>query len=124
MEDHELPLVNVVARIRTGTLLDPADKAGLRPIAGDMMRNGGSTTMTPDQLDEFLEATRRVDRHGHGRRFRLGLDERAQSGRPRGDAGVRRRAAQAAVRRGSAVVAMTGTQAGIARQNDDPQGIR
>ena len=39
MEDHELPLVNVVARIRTGTLLDPADKAGLgRSPANDSRR--------------------------------------------------------------------------------------
>jgi zinc protease len=55
MEDHELPLVNVVARIRAASLLDPAEKTGLGPIAADMMRAGGTTSMKPDALDEFLE---------------------------------------------------------------------
>jgi zinc protease len=55
MEDHELPLVNVIARIRTGSLLEPAEKAGLYGIAGDMLRSGGTTSMKPDALDEFLE---------------------------------------------------------------------
>jgi zinc protease len=55
MEDHELPLVNVTVRIRTGSLLDPADKVGLGPLAADMLRAGGTTSMKPDALDEFLE---------------------------------------------------------------------
>jgi zinc protease len=55
MEDHELPLVNVTARIRTGALLDPAEKVGLGSLAADMLRAGGTTTMKPDALDEFLE---------------------------------------------------------------------
>ena len=33
IEDHELPLVNVIARIRTGSLLEPAAKTGLA-VAG------------------------------------------------------------------------------------------
>jgi zinc protease len=55
MEDHELPLVNVTARIRAGALLDPAEKVGLGSIAADMLRAGGTTTMKPDALDEYLE---------------------------------------------------------------------
>jgi zinc protease len=55
MEDHELPLVNVTARIRTGSLLDPPEKVGLGSMAGDLMRDGGTESMTPDALDEFLE---------------------------------------------------------------------
>ena len=55
MEDHELPLVNVVARVRTGALLEQADKTGLASLTGQVMRSGGTTTMKPDALDEFLE---------------------------------------------------------------------
>jgi zinc protease len=55
MEDHELPLVNVRVRIRTGSLLDPVEKVGLGSLAADMLRAGGTTAMKPDALDEFLE---------------------------------------------------------------------
>jgi zinc protease len=55
MEDHELPLVNVTARIRAGSLLDPAEKIGLGGLAADQLRAGGTTSMKPDALDEFLE---------------------------------------------------------------------
>ncbi len=55
MEDHELPLVNMTALIRAGSLFDPPQKTGLATIAGDMLRAGGSEAMKPDALDEFLE---------------------------------------------------------------------
>ena len=56
LEDHELPLVNVTARIRTGSLLEPAEKTGLAGLVGTVLRTGGTTTRKPDALDEFLEA--------------------------------------------------------------------
>jgi zinc protease len=56
IEDHELPLVNVTARIRTGSLLEPAEKIGLAGLVGTVLRSGGTTTRKPDALDEFLEA--------------------------------------------------------------------
>lgn len=55
LEDHELPLVRGVALIRTGGLFDPPDKTGLASIAGAVLRSGGTTTETGDQLDEQLE---------------------------------------------------------------------
>jgi len=55
LEDHELPIVHLSARIRTGSRLEPADKAGLAELTGDVMRSGGTTTMTGDQLDDYLE---------------------------------------------------------------------
>lgn len=56
LEDHELPLVEITARIRTGTRLDPADKVGLGNIAGQVMRTGGTKKMSGDQIDDFLES--------------------------------------------------------------------
>ena len=47
IEDHELPLVNVSARIRTGSLLEPADKTGLAGLVGQVLRTGGTTTRKP-----------------------------------------------------------------------------
>lgn len=55
-EDHELPLINGMARIRGGTRDEPAAKAGLVDIYSEVWRTGGTKTQTGDQLDDFLEA--------------------------------------------------------------------
>ena len=54
-EDHELPLINASARIRGGSRNEPAAKAGLVDLYGDVWRTGGTKTQTGDQLDDFLE---------------------------------------------------------------------
>jgi predicted Zn-dependent peptidase len=56
VEDHELPLINISARIGTGSIFEPADKVGLASITGQVMRTGGTKTMSGDQIDEVLEA--------------------------------------------------------------------
>ncbi len=55
LEDHELPLISVSARIRVGSIYEPADKIGLAAITGAVMRTGGTTTKTGDEIDEQLE---------------------------------------------------------------------
>ena len=55
LEDHELPLITLSAMIRTGTWLDPADKIGLAAMTGAVMRAGGSTRMSADEVDDELE---------------------------------------------------------------------
>ncbi|HXN48494.1 MAG TPA: pitrilysin family protein [Bryobacteraceae bacterium] len=55
LENHELPLVNGLALVRTGNLFDPAEKVGLATLTGMVMRTGGSTARSGDQLDEDLE---------------------------------------------------------------------
>jgi zinc protease len=55
-EDHELPLIDGVMRIRGGAHLEPAAKVGLVDIYGDVWRTGGTKDKTGDQLDDFLEA--------------------------------------------------------------------
>ena len=54
-EDHELPLIDGVARIRGGSRREPASKIGLTDIYGEVWRTGGTKTQTGDQLDDFLE---------------------------------------------------------------------
>ena len=56
LEDHELPLINVRARIRVGSIYEPAAKIGLASITGTVMRTGGTTSRTGDQIDELLES--------------------------------------------------------------------
>ncbi len=55
MEDHELPLVGGTALIRTGDRLEPADKVGLASLVGEVMRTGGTTKHTGDELNQLLE---------------------------------------------------------------------
>jgi len=55
-EDHELPLIGGLIRIRGGSIYEPADKTGLTDIYGTVWRTGGTKTRTGDQLDDFLEA--------------------------------------------------------------------
>jgi len=55
LEDHELPVINGSARIRTGNLFDPPDKVGLATITGMVMRTGGTRAKSGDQLDQELE---------------------------------------------------------------------
>ncbi len=54
-EDHELPLIDGVARIRGGSRSVPADKTGLMDIYGEVWRTGGTKAQTGDQMDDFLE---------------------------------------------------------------------
>jgi zinc protease len=55
-EDHELPLIDGSARIRGGSVDEPAAKVGLADMYGEVWRTGGTKTQTGDQLDDFLEA--------------------------------------------------------------------
>jgi zinc protease len=54
--DHELPLIEATARIRGGSVYEPANKTGLVDLYGDVWRTGGTKTKTGDQMDDFLEA--------------------------------------------------------------------
>ena len=56
MEDHELPIVNAVARLGAGEYLSSADKVGLAAITGKVMRSGGTEKMKGDDIDAALEA--------------------------------------------------------------------
>ncbi len=53
--DHELPLISAVARIRGGSISEPAGKSGLTDLYGDVWRTGGTKNKTGDQMDDFLE---------------------------------------------------------------------
>jgi zinc protease len=55
LEDHELPLIEMSALIRTGAIYEPPEYAGLASLTGEVMRTGGTETMSPDEIDETLE---------------------------------------------------------------------
>ncbi|MEM7349533.1 MAG: pitrilysin family protein [Acidobacteriota bacterium] len=55
LEDHELPLIEARAVIRTGARWEPADKVGLAELFGQVQRSGGTEKLPSDQLDDLLE---------------------------------------------------------------------
>ncbi len=56
MADHEIPVISVRTLIRTGSFWEPKDKTGLARLTGTVQRTGGTTSMTGDRIDDFLEA--------------------------------------------------------------------
>ncbi|MEE8482963.1 MAG: pitrilysin family protein [Nitrospinota bacterium] len=55
MEDHELPIIQVSAKVRIGGAWEPSDKIGLASLTGSVWRSGGVQSMPPEELDEKLE---------------------------------------------------------------------
>jgi zinc protease len=54
-EDKELPLINVSVLIRGGAAWMPAEKTGLASLTGALMRDGGTTSRPPDELDDEID---------------------------------------------------------------------
>ncbi len=54
-EDRELPLVNGMALIRTGSRLEPAEQVGLADLTGSVLRSGGTQNHPADTLNQILE---------------------------------------------------------------------
>ena len=69
IEDHELPLISVSARIRTGANYEPIEKSGLAGMVGSVMREGGSTSMPGEEMDAYLEARAAFVETGMGGEF-------------------------------------------------------
>ncbi|NEQ40543.1 MAG: insulinase family protein [Okeania sp. SIO3I5] len=55
MEDHELPLISGAALFRTGSRFEPENKVGLADLTGTVMRTGGTTQNSPEQINQLLE---------------------------------------------------------------------
>ncbi len=52
---HEFPLINLSMTFKGGSNLDPADMVGLAAMTGRMVRDGGTVTMKPGELDEAFD---------------------------------------------------------------------
>jgi zinc protease len=55
MEDRELPLVEGTALFHTGGRLEPAEQVGLAGLVGTVMRIGGTQQYSADELNQLLE---------------------------------------------------------------------
>lgn len=55
LEERRLPLVTVLAVVRTGDIWEPADQQGVADLTGRMLRAGGTAGRTADQVDDELD---------------------------------------------------------------------
>lgn len=55
LRDPELPIINITAMVRTGSVYEPATLSGLASLTGSVMRSGGAAGLTPEQMDDELE---------------------------------------------------------------------
>ena len=73
-EDHELPFIDMTARIRGGSRAEPANKTGLVSLYGEVWRTGGTKAQTGDQLDDYLEIrAAKVETGGNADSTTMGL---------------------------------------------------
>ena len=123
LEDHELPLVEATAVVRSGSRLDPPGKAGLADLASTVLRAGGTERMPSDQLDDWLEGhAASVEATVTEDGARITLSSLAQDFPDvlRVFADVLRRPAFDNAR---LEVARNQAVSGVARQNDEPEEI-
>lgn len=123
LEDHTWPLVEGQVIVRAGAAFEPASKVGLASITGNVMRTGGTTSVPADELDETLERMGGTIESSigdtSGRLFFSFLSEDTDQGLGL-VADVLR---NPAFEQDKIDVAMEGEKAGIARRNDDLNGI-
>jgi len=54
-EDHQIPWVNASLLMRTGPFLEPDAKLGVAAMTSTVMRTGGTTSMTGEQINERMD---------------------------------------------------------------------
>jgi len=55
LRDTELPIINMTAMVRVGSVYEPASKSGLSGMVGSVMRSGGAGGVTAETMDDELE---------------------------------------------------------------------
>ncbi len=55
LRDTELPIINLTAMVRVGSVYEPAAKSGLASMVGSVMRSGGAGGIAPEKMDDELE---------------------------------------------------------------------
>jgi zinc protease len=123
LEDHELPLVEAIALIDAGARMEPADHVGLASITGLVLRSGGSESMPGDQLDLFLENKAASIETSIGTDFGSASMSALAQDFPEVFRAFADLLRNPAFEQDKLAVAKNQVTSGIARQNDNPQGI-
>ncbi|MHC4663340.1 MAG: M16 family metallopeptidase [Planctomycetota bacterium] len=54
-EDRELPTFDMEITVRAGSLYEPVGKTGLASACGALLKQGGTKTMTGEEINEYME---------------------------------------------------------------------
>lgn len=123
LENHDLPTLRGQALIRTGNLFDPADKVGLASITGTAIRSGGTKSKSGDQLDEQLEDIAASVETNIGESIGAVSFNALKENSDEVLAVFRDVLTTPEFRDDRIQLAKQQIRSGIARQNDEPQGI-
>ena len=122
-EDRELPLIQATLRIRGGSREEDAAKVGLVSIYGQAWRTGGTRKRTGDQLDDYLEArAARVETGGGLDSTTVSLNCLKENFDDAFDVFLEL-LREPELRPDKIELAEKQLHTGIARRNDNPQGI-
>jgi zinc protease len=122
-EDRELPLIQATLRIRGGSRDEDAAKVGLVSIFGQAWRTGGTRKRTGDQLDDYLEArAARVETGGGLDSTTVSLNCLKENFADAFDVFLEL-LREPELRPDKIDLAVRQLHTGIARRNDNPQGI-
>jgi zinc protease len=122
-EDRELPLIQATLRIRGGSREEDAAKVGLVSIFGQAWRTGGTRKRTGDQLDDYLEArAARVETAGGLDSTTVSLNCLKENFADAFDVFLEL-LREPELRPDKIDLAVRQLHTGIARRNDNPQGI-
>ncbi|MBK5274677.1 MAG: insulinase family protein [Desulfuromonadales bacterium] len=55
LRDPELPIINISAMVRSGSVYEPDSRSGLASLTGTVMRSGGAAGVAPEKMDDELE---------------------------------------------------------------------
>ncbi|MCS6952576.1 MAG: insulinase family protein [Bryobacterales bacterium] len=123
VEDRELPLIGATALVRTGARWEPPGKAGLASITGTVMRTGGSTSRSGDQLDEELDRLAAVVETSIGLEFGRATMLVLKEDVDRGLEILADLLRNPAFPQDKIELAKIAQRDAIARRNDDPSGV-
>lgn len=123
MEDHELPLVSGTALVKTGDRFEPANQVGLGELTGTVMRSGGTQKRSANQLNELLEQRAASIETGISTTAGNANFNTLTEDLPEVFNLFAEVIQQPAFAPDKLAIAKVQAQGGIARRNDDPNGI-
>jgi zinc protease len=123
MEDRELPLVGGTVLVRTGDRIEPADKVGLANLTGVVMRTGGTQKHSADELNQLLEQRAAAVESGIGESSGSASFSALSEDLEMVFGLFSEVLRQPIFAQDKLDLAKTQVKGGIARRNDDPNGI-
>ena len=123
LEDDKWPLVEGQIMVRTGAAFEPAEKVGLASVTGNVLRTGGTETVSADDLDAELERMGAYIESSIGNTSGSLSFSFLTPNASRGLQLVADVVRRPAFEQDKIDVALEGERAGVARRNDDLNSI-